>query len=74
MIGYHQPDLSIGPRTRHRVMPVSGQCNRIVKGQLTRRACVSGQDAHFADLTVVFVKTYNRCLVSFSNFVIVVIN
>ena len=44
-----------------RVMLVIGQCNGTV---------------HFADLTIVFffMKTYYRCLVSFSNFVIVLIN
>ena len=50
-----------------------------LKGQFTRHACVSGQNAlcaraivsHFAELTdIFFMKTYNRCLVSFSNFVI----
>ena len=75
-------------------MLVIGQCNRTVyasclqldsvigqlKGQFTRHACVSGQNAscaranvsHFAELTdFFFMKTYSRCLVSFSNFVII---
>ena len=57
-----------------------------LKGQLTRHTCVSGQNksctraffSHFAELTAVvdffFMKTYNRCLVSFYNFVIGLIN
>ena len=54
-----------------------------LKGQFTRHVCVSGQNAscaranvsHFAELTdIFFMKTYSRCLVSFSNFVIVLIN
>ena len=54
-----------------------------LKGQLIRHACVSGQNAscaravvsHFAELTVVFFKKkYNRCLISFSNCVMVLIN
>ena len=64
-------------------MPAIGQCNRTVKGTVLRHACVSGQNAscaranvsHFAELTdFFFMKTYSRCLVSFSNFVIVLIN
>ena len=43
-------------------MLVIGQCNRTVKGQLTCRACVSGQNtsrmcavvSHFIELTVFF--------------------
>ena len=50
-----------------------GQCNTTVKGQLTRHACLSEQNAswtvvsHFAELTVAC--NLNRCLVSFLNFV-----
>ena len=49
-----------------------------LKGQLRRYGLVSGQntscervvDSHFDELTVPFflMKTYNQCLVSFSNF------
>ena len=52
-----------------------------LKGQFIRHACVSGRNAscaranvsHFAELTdfFFFMKTYSRCLVSFSNFVII---
>ena len=54
-----------------------------LKGQFTCHVCVSGQNAscvhtivlHFVELTDVFLmKTYNRCLDSLSNFVIVLIN
>ena len=54
-----------------------------LKGQFTCHACVSGQNAscvhtivlHFVELTdFFFMKTYNRCLDSLSNFVIVLIN
>ena len=68
-------------------MLLIGKCNRTYEGQLTRQICVSGQNAsharavvlHFAELTVVVVvffliKQYNQCLVSLTNFVIVVIN
>ena len=53
------------------------------KGHLTCHACVNRQIAlraftavgPFAKCTVVFImKTYNQCPVSFSNFVIVLIN
>ena len=63
-------------------MLVLGLCIGQSKGQLTRHACVGGQSVscaravvpHFAESTVFFfMKTYNRCLVSFSNFVIVFI-
>ena len=67
-------------------MLVIGQCNRTVKGQLTCRACVSGQNtsrmcavvSHFIELTVFFLFFFKWKhiigLVSFSNFVIVLIN
>ena len=55
-----------------------------LKEQFIRHARVSGQNAscaranvsHFAELTdfFFFMKTYSRCLVSFSNFVIALIN
>ena len=38
------------------------------------RTCVRAFVEHFAKLTVFFMKTYYRCLVYFSNFVIVSIN
>ena len=59
-------------------MPVIGQRNRIGD-----TSCVNGQYAfctrvvvaHFAEFTLFFfMKTCNRCLVSFLNFVIVMIN
>ena len=64
-------------------MLVLGLCIGQLKGQLTRHTCVGEQSVscaravvpHFAESTVFFfMKTYNRCLVSFSNFVIVFIN
>ena len=64
-----------------RVTLVIRQCKRTAKGAL--HACVSGQKAsyarvivaHFVELIVFFFeKMYNRCLVSFTNFVIVLIN
>ena len=53
-----------------------------LKGQLTPHAYVRGQNtpcAHavvlnLAELTIFLMKMYNRCLVAFSNFVIVLIN
>ena len=51
-------------------------------GQLTRHSRVRGQNvscahavvSHLAGLPVFFMKMYRRCLVSLSNFVIVLIN
>ena len=48
---------------------VSGQCNRTVKGQLTHHACVSGKNCN-----CFFFWKYITGLISFSNFVIVLIN
>ena len=53
-----------------------------LKGQWTHHACVSGQNAscaravvlHYNYFIIFFMKTYNRCLVSFRNFVIVLIS
>ena len=53
-----------------------------LKGQFTCHACVNRQNAscaraivsHIAVLTDVFFMFFFRCLVSFSNFVIVLIN
>ena len=61
-------------------MLVNGQSKRTVN---MSDACISGQNAscvhtvvsHFIQSTVsFFYKTHNQCLVSFSNFVIVLIN
>ena len=80
-IDYRQSDLS---SNSVRVMFVIGSVMGHLRGQLTGHACVSGQNAscarafvsHYAELTVFssFMKAYNRYLVSFSNFVIVLIN
>ena len=53
-----------------------------LKGQLTRHArirglnasCACTVDSHFSELTVFLTQTCNKCLVSLSNFVIVLIN
>ena len=80
-IDYRQSDLS---SNSVRVMFVIGSVMGHLRGQLTGHACVSGQNAscvrafvsHYTELTVVFsfMKACNRYLVSFSNFVIVLIN
>ena len=65
-------------------MLVLGLCIGQLKGQLTRHACVGGQSVSCAravfrispsqQFFFFFMKTYNRCLVSFSNFAIDFIN
>ena len=82
MTGYHKPDLST-----NRILYWS--CSELdsvigqLKGQLTPHVNLSGQNtlyartvvSHFTELTVFFfMKTYDRCLVSFTNVVIVLIN
>ena len=82
MIGYHKPELST-----NRILYWS--CSELdsvigqLKGQLTPHVNLSGQNAlyactvvsHFTELTVFFfMKTYDRCLVSFTNVVIVLIH
>ena len=60
VIGCHQPDLST---------------NRTVDTSCLCKWTVSDVVAHFAELIVVFLmKTYNWCLFSLSNFVIVLTN
>ena len=86
--GSHQPDFRTN-RTVYasylKLEDIIGQFKR----QFTRHTCVSGQNAsyacaivsHFAELTLLLLllffflmKTYNRCVVSFSHSVIVLIN
>ena len=68
-----------------RVVPVIGQYNRTVKGTVNTscpcnwtecvmcvRCCLAFRRVNCC--CFFFMKTYNRCLVSFSNFVIVLIN
>ena len=84
VIGYHQPvDLSTNRTVYASYLYLDGVIGTL-KGQLTRHACVSGQNASCARCCLafrqvnccflVFVKTYDQCIVSFSNFVIVLIN
>ena len=65
------------------VMLVIGQCNRTVKGTVhTSCLSISGQDtscmhtvvSYFIKLMFFFRKTCKRCLVSFVNFDMVLIN
>ena len=74
MIGYHQPDLSTNSTVCAPCLSLDG-----VIGQLTCHAYGSGQNVSCAHIVVsvvvvFFMKTYNQCLVSFSNFVIVLIH
>ena len=85
VIGYHKPADLIVYASCLLLDGVIGQ----IKGQLTRYAYGSGQNASFARFYLTFrrvnccflffMKTYvlfyeNRCLVSFSNSVIVLMN
>ena len=87
MTGYHQPDFSTNRTVYASYFKLEGIIGQL-KRQFTRHTCVSGQNAsytcvivsHFAELMLLLLlsfflmKTYNRCLVSFSNFVKVLIN
>ena len=88
VIGYHPPNLSTNRTMYMSCLLLDGITGQL-KGQLTHHACVSGQNAscedtvvsHFAKLTgfflilfLTFSKMYNQCLISLSNYVIVLIN
>ena len=87
IIGSHQPDFSTNRTVYASYLKLEGIIGQL-KRQFTRHTCVSGQNAsyacaivsHFAELMLLLLllfflmKTYNRCLVSFSHSVIVLIN
>ena len=64
VIGYHQPDLST-----NRTVNTSCMC-RWTERVMCARCCSAFRRVN----SFFFMKTYNRCLVSFSNFAIVFIN
>ena len=67
MIAYHQPDLSTNSTVYASCLLLDSVIGQL-KGQLTCHACGSGQNVSYARIAVcvvvVFMKTYNRCLVS----------
>ena len=84
VIGYHQPaDLSTN-RTVYASYLWLDSVIGPLKGQITHHACVSRQNVSCVRCCLAFrrvncsfnffMKTYNRCPVSFSNFVIVLSN
>ena len=83
VIGYHQPDLSTNRTVYVHVTLVIERCNRIVK-ETVNTSCLCEWTEHvmctscFLSFHLVncffffnFMKKFNQCLVSFSNFVIV---
>ena len=84
-IGYHQPaDLRKYNKTVYASYLFLDSVIGQLKGKLTHHACMRGQNASCERAVVshspskllflVFLKTYNQCLVFFPNFVIVLIN
>ena len=53
---------------------VKGTVNMFMPLEVDRTRHARAVVSHFAELTVFFMRTYNRYLVSFSNFVIILIN
>ena len=81
VIGYHQPDLSTNRTVmRHACTwtvyrTVKGTVNTSCMCKWTERVmCARCCSAFRRVNSFFFMKTYNRCLVSFSNFAIVFIN